>query len=194
MTFTRSLLAVVLAALGTCLVAQTKPSGHGKPATPAVRKPCPRAVPKPIFGTSLTGVSSQTFAKPAKTQIGAREAVETAVLASGDSVTVNHWGCRFFILTFDVASKERLSMKTGPAEAYLEAAKVLRQLDALKAKTGFNLEKAAKALEQAAKNPKVALVVPVSLGGKETVAVKATGTAEDKTKGHVQFELMRGPL
>jgi hypothetical protein len=194
MTFNRSLLALVLAALATGLVAQTKPSGHGQPAAPSARKPCPRAVPKPVFGSGLPGVSSQTFAKPAKTLIGAREAVETAVLASGDSVTVNHWGCRFFILTFDVASKERLSLKAGPVEAYLEAAKVLRQLDALKAKTGFNLEKAAKALEQAAKNPKVALVVPVSLGGKDTVAVKAAGTGEDKTKGHVQFELMRGPL
>lgn len=195
MTFIRSLRTVTLAALGASLIAQSKPSAHVQPPAPTASKSCLRSVPKPIFGDNLPGVTAHTFTKPAKALPDAREATETAVLASGDSVTVSHWGCRFFILTFDVASKARLSTPmTFPAQGYLEAAKAIRQLDALKVKTGFDLEKAAKALEAAAKNPKVALITPVSLGGKASVAVKALGPTEDKTKGHVQFELMRGPL
>ncbi len=195
MTFVRSLLTVIMAALGAGLMAQSKPPAHGQAPAPMAPKPCLRSVPKPIFGGNLPGVTSHAFAKPAKALPDAREATETAVLASGDSVTVSHWGCRFFILTFDVASKARLTTPmTFPAQGYLEAAKVIRQLDALKVKTGFDLGKAAKVLEEAAKNPKVALIAPVPLGGKASVAVKAVGPTADKTMGHVQFELMRGPL
>ncbi len=194
MPLLRSLSTVLLALLSAGLMAQVKPSGHGKPAAAAAPKPCPRSVPRPVFGDKLPGITARTFAKPAKALPGAREAVETAELSTGDTVTVNHWGCRFFILTFDVASKARLSVGSSPAAGYLEAAKVIRQLDALQVKTGFNLVKAAKALEGAAKNPKVAYVTPVVLGGKESVAVKISGPTEDKTRGHVQFEFMRGPL
>lgn len=190
----RSLSTVLLALLGAGLLAQSKPAGHGKPAVATAPKPCLRSAPRPVFGDKQPGVTACTFAKPAKSLPGAREAVETAALATGDMVTVSHWGCRFFILTFDVASKARLSVGSSPAAGYLEAAKVIRQLDALQVKTGFNLEKAAKALEGAAKNPKVAYVTPVALGAKESVAVKTAGPTEDKTRGHVQFEFMRGPL
>jgi hypothetical protein len=194
MTFHPFLLAFVLVASGGVLLGQSKPSGKGKPVAPGAAKHCPRSEPKPIFSDKLPGVLSHSFVKSTKNDPNSRTAMETAVLASGDTVTVNHWGCRFFILTFDFASKERAPVKVFPAQGYLEAAQAIRQLIALKVKTGFNLDKAAKALEAAAKNPKVALIVPVSLGGKDNVAVKEVGLTEDKTKGHVQFEFMRGPL
>ena len=185
---------VGLLTLGLPLSAQMKAPGKVNPHPPAASgNPCPRPEPRPIITKGQAGVKAHAFTKAADKDSQKTEATETLELESGDSIKITHWGCKFIMVGFECESKARLSMPTGVAAGYLEAVKVLRQLIAVKARVGFDLEKAAKALEAQAKDPKVSYVKPVPLakGSRDQITVKGAGPNTAKTAGRVEFEFMR---
>lgn len=193
----RLVLLVALVALGSTLIGQTTPKGKGNPFVPGGSgNPCGRPAPKPIVAEGQAGVKAHSFKKTASKEKNSKEATETLELASGEAIKITHWGCKYTMVTFHVESKALLSMGTGVAAGYQEAAKALRALGAVQAKVGFDLEKAAKALEATALDPKVANITPVPLGkgSKEQISVKGAGSNPAKTAGFVDFEFMRGPL
>lgn len=180
----RSLLAFGLLALPVLQAGQapkapaSKPGGH-----------CWRPLPKAVLTAPQAGLVSDTFKKTA-----AREAMETAVLDDGTTLTITHWGCRTLMLTFRLETKALPDFSKNVPAGYLEAARQLRRLAALKAHTGFNLEKAAAALEADVKRTKgLVYIRPVAIpgSGQDKVTVQGAGPAQGKAGNYLAFEFMR---
>jgi hypothetical protein len=180
----RTLLALGLAALPSLQAAPApkapaaKPGGH-----------CLRPIPRPVLTAPQPGVASDTFKKTS-----AREATETAVLDGGATLTITHWGCRAVMLTFRLEAKGLPDFSKDVAGGYQEAVRQLRRLAALKAQTGFNLEKAAAALEAEAKRTKgLAYIRPAFIpgAGKDQVTVQGAGAVPGKGVNYLAFEFMR---
>jgi len=180
----RILLALGLAALPSLQAAPPpkapapKPGGH-----------CLRPIPKPVLTAPQAGVGSDTFKKTA-----AREATETAVLDGGATLTITHWGCRAVMLTFRLEAKGLPDFSKDVAGGYQEAARQLRRLAALKARTGFNLAKAAAALDAEAKRTQgLAYIRPTFIpgAGKDQVTVQGAGAVPGKGINYLAFEFMR---
>lgn len=176
-----SLLAFGLAALQAAPAPKApspKPGGH-----------CLRPVPAPILKAPQAGVASDTFKKT-----GDREASETAVLEGGATLAITHWGCRAVMLTFRLEAKGLPDYSKDVTGGYQEAARQLRRLAGLKARTGFNLEKAAAALEAEAKRTKgLAYIRPAFIpgAGKDQVTVQGAGPVAGKGVNFLAFEFMR---
>lgn len=155
-----------------------KPGGH-----------CLRPVPVPVLKAPQAGVASDTFK-----MTGDREASETAVLEDGATLAITHWGCRAVMLTFRLEAKGLPDYSKDVVGGYQEAARQLRRLAGLKARTGFNLEKAAAALEAEAKRTKgLAYIRPAFIpgGGKDQVTVQGAGPVVGKGANFLAFEFMR---
>ena len=177
----RSLLALGLAAL---------PAFGAAPKAPAkAAGACGRPVPQAVLKAPQAGLVSDTFKKTAE-----REATETAVLDGGATLTITHWGCRAVMLTFRLEAKGLPDFSKDVAGGYREAARQLRHLATLKARTGFNLEKAAAALEAEAKRAKgLAYIRPAFIpgAGKDQVTVQGAGPVAGKGVNFLAFEFMR---
>ena len=176
----RSLLALGLAAL---------PAFGAAPKAPAkAAGACGRPVPQAVLKAPQAGLVSDTFKKTAE-----REATETDTLDGGATLTITHWGCWAVMLTFRLESKGLPDYGKDVAGGYQEAARQLRRLAALKARTGFNLEKAAAAVEAEAKGGKgLAYIRPAAIpgSGRDQVTVQGAGPA-GKNGNFLAFELMR---
>ena len=177
----RSLLAFGLIAL-PALAAGPAP----KAPAPKPGGDCWRPVPVAVLAPQA-GVTAHTFTKTAP-----REAKETAVLDGDLHLAITHWGCRFIMLTFRLESKALPDLSKNVPAGYLEAARQIRHLAKLKARTGFNLEGAARALEAAAKHPKgLAYSRPVSIPGSRLDKVTVQGGGPSKGGNDLAFEFMR---
>lgn len=179
----RTFFVLGLLSLPVLLAGQTPKASAAKPGDH-----CYRPIPKAILA-SQAGVVSHTFKHTA-----AREAMETATLDGGVNLSITHWGCRATMLTITVEAKSLPDLSKDVSGGYLEAARQIRHLAALKARTGFNLERAARALEVAAKRSKgLAYIRPVSIPGsaKDKVTVQGAGPNRAKTANDLTFEFMR---
>ncbi len=168
-------------------VLQASPAGKAPASKPGGQ--CLRPVPAPVLKAPQAGVASDSFKKTA-----AREAMETAVLDGGATLTITHWGCRAVMLTFRLEAKGLPDYSKDVAGGYQEAARQLRRLAGLKAQTGFNLEKAAAALEAEAKRTKgLAYIRPAFIpgSGKDQVTVQGAGAVSGKGVNYLAFEFMR---
>jgi hypothetical protein len=180
----RSLLAFGLIALPVLHAGQAAKAPAPKPGDH-----CWRPIPKPILTAPQAGLVSDTFKKTA-----AREAMETTVLDGGATLTITHWGCRALMLTFRLEAKGLPDFSKNVPAGYLEATRQLRHLATLKARTGFNLEKAAAALEADVKRTKgLAYIRPVSIpgSGQDKVTVQGAGAVQGKGVNYLAFEFMR---
>jgi hypothetical protein len=175
----RTLLVLALAAL---------PGLHaGTPAPAAApERRCARPVPAPVL-TPEAGVASHSFKA-----LSDHEATERAVLDGGLTLTITHWGCQDLMLTFTVEGKSLPDLTRDAQAGYREAAAQIRRLVALKARTGFNLEKAAAALEADAKHPKgLAYIRPVVIPGAPKDRVTVQGYSKGTLGTRLTFEFMR---
>ena len=175
----RTLLVLALAAL---------PGLHaGAPApAPAPERRCARPVPAPVL-TPEAGVTNHTFKA-----LSDHEATESALLDGNLSMTITHWGCQDLMLTFAVEGKALPDFTKDVQAGYRDAAGQIRRLAALKARTGFNLEKAAAALEAAAKKPKgLAYIRPIAIPGAPMDRITVQGYSKGTLGTRLTFEFMR---
>lgn len=175
----RFLLALGLAGLP---VLQAGPA----PQAPAPTRRCARPVPAPVL-KAQAGLSALAFQA-----VSDHEATESAVLDGGTTLSITHWGCQDLMLTFAFESKALPDLTKDVPAGYREAAAQLRRLIALKADTGFNLVKAAEALEAEARKAKgLAYVRPVPIPGSPKDRVTVQGFSKGKTGTRLSFEFMR---
>ncbi len=185
----RALPVRTLLALGLAVLPALQAAPAPKTPAPKPGDHCLRPLPKPVLTAPQAGVASDAFKKTA-----AREATETAVLDGGATLTITHWGCRAVMLTFRLEAKGLPDFSKDVAGGYREAARQLRHLATLKARTGFNLEKAAAALEAEAKRAKgLAYIRPAFIpgAGKDQVTVQGAGPVAGKGVNFLAFEFMR---
>jgi hypothetical protein len=155
-------------------------------AAPAPERHCARPVPVPVL-KAQPALSSLHF-QP----LSDHEAKETAVLDGSVALTITHWGCQDLMLTFALESKGMPDFTKNVPAGYREAASQIRRLIALKAKTGFNLEKAAAVLEAEAKKDKgIAYFHPISIPGTKMDKITVQGSSKGKTGNRLVFEFLR---
>jgi hypothetical protein len=131
--------------------------------------------------------------------VSKHEAKEYVVLASGVSLEVRHGGCESFVTTFRWQSPNIAQNVKSRLDAYLMAAGLLRGLQQLNEHSGFDVVRAASALEAAArKNPKIGFEEQLVVQGDGTDFLQAQvqiDTAGQKSGiGFIQVSLLRGPL
>jgi hypothetical protein len=155
---------------------------------------CVRSEPAPVFDIKQAGIRTHRFVP-----VSSHEAREYIVLTSGESLDIRLGGCEYFVTTFRVRSQRISSRIKAGSEAYLTAARVLRQLRLLKDSSGFDLLLAANTLEAAAKRtPVTAFEEPLAIEGdgieflQAQVQIDAVG--QESGMGFVQITLFRGPL
>ncbi|HEX9082753.1 MAG TPA: hypothetical protein VF768_10765 [Holophagaceae bacterium] len=153
---------------------------------PAPERRCARPVPAPVL-KAQAGLSGLTFQA-----VSDHEATEGAILDGTTSLSITHWGCQDLMLTFAVESKTLPDQTRDVPAGYREAASQIRRLISLKANTGFNLEKAAAALEAQAKKAKgLAYVRPVGIPGAPMDHVTVQGYSHGKLGTRLTFEFLR---
>ncbi len=175
----RTLLVLALAALPGLH------AGTPAPAAAPVRR-CARPAPVPVLKPEA-GVTHHTFKV-----LSDHEATERAVLDGGLTLTITHWGCQDLMLTFTVEGKALPDLTKDVQAGYRDAAGQIRRLAALKARTGFNLEKAAAALAAAAKKPKgLAYIRPIVIPGAPKDRITVQGYSKGTLGTRLTFEFMR---
>lgn len=157
----------------------------GAPA-PAPGRTCARPAPAPVL-KAQAGLSALAFQA-----VSDHEATESAVLDGSTTLAITHWGCRDLMLTIGIESKGLPDLTKDVPAGYREAAAQIRRLAALKANTGFNLEKAAAVLEAEAKKAKgLSYIRPVTIPGSPMDRVTVQGYSQGKAGTRLTFEFMR---
>lgn len=155
---------------------------------------CIRSEPAPVFDAKQPAIRSHQFVP-----VSNHEAREYVVLASGESLEIHHGGCEYFVTTFRFQSRYILKdIKSRPA-TYTAAATLLRRLQQLNEKSGFDLALAAKTLETAARrNSAIEFEEQLAVEGDGTdflqTQVQVDAAGEVSGKGFVQISLFKGPL
>lgn len=147
---------------------------------------CARPKPTPVLRPEA-GVTAHSFKV-----LSGHEATESAVLDGSLALTITHWGCQDLMLTFSVASKTLPDLSKDVPAGYRAAAAQIRRLAALKARTGFNLARAAEVLEARAKHPKgLAYIRPIVIPGAPKDRITVQGYSHDAAGTRLTFEFMR---
>lgn len=165
-------------------------SGVGAP----VPDECVRSEPAPVFEAKQLGIHSHRFAL-----VSSHEAQEQLRLNSGELVDIHHGGCEYFVTTFRFSSVNILKSSKSRLDAYKISATLLRRLQQLKGKSGFDLVLAARTLEAVVeKNRAIEFGRQFAVDGDGTdflqTQVQVDAAGQKAGVGFVQVSLFKGPL
>lgn len=147
-----------------------------------------------MLDPGATGVIKHSF-KP----MPGREAVETILLESGDSIEILYRGCEYEEIQIQIESSKFTSLPIAGAVIYTTAATALRELSKYEIKSiyVFPFNKAASALLRAGKmkSPpplRTEVVIPIVEGMNAAISIKAL--TKKRESGTLVMNMYRGPL